>query len=371
MALRVAAATDRAERERVFAFRYRVYVEELKMTDAADHTRKWLVDDLDDHSLCYAVFDGDEVLGSLRVTPLGDLPDPGPLREKFAFAPAEHHFGLAAMCSTSRFILDQRLRHGTVIFKLMRAAYRDMAARGVRLNYGDCSPHLLPFYEHLGYRRYTHGYNDTAYGYKLPILMLIRDRSSFEAVRSPLRRLAADQVDDVEARRWFEQTYPNYTRLETGTFLPDEVFFDLLSERIASDPLHAVFLLRGLSRDEADRFLNKATLLRLNTGDLIIRKGDHDATLFVLLKGLAEVRVGGDRQAPAAVFGAGDTFGEIGFLTAVPRTADVVATTTAEVLVLSGEFMERLLTKEPALGGKVLLNLARELAGRLASQNPS
>jgi len=81
MSLRVGAVQGRAELERVFRFRYRVYVEELKMTDLADHGRKWLVDDLDEHSLSYAVFDGDDVLhrceGSLPSTQMTWMPAPG------------------------------------------------------------------------------------------------------------------------------------------------------------------------------------------------------------------------------------------------------------------------------------------------------
>ena len=67
-----------------------------------------------------------------------------------------------------------------------------------------------------------------------------------------------------------------------------------------------------------------------------------------------------------AVIGAGDTFGEIGFLTDSPRTASVVAKTDCEVLVLSGDFLEHFIAHEPTISSKVLLNLSRELAGRCA-----
>ena len=74
----------------------------------------------------------------------------------------------------------------------------------------------------------------------------------------------------------------------------------------------------------------------------------------------------GDRGPPLAVFGAGDTFGEIGFLTRASRTADVVARTDAEILVLSGDTLERLMRDEPAIAAKVLRNIAEELARRLS-----
>jgi hypothetical protein len=86
----------------------------------------------------------------------------------------------------------------------MEAAYKDAKRLGVRLNYGDCSPNLIPFYEHLGYRAYGPWFEDPEYGVKSPLLMLVGDRDRFRQVGSPLRRVADRYPDDAEARDWFE-----------------------------------------------------------------------------------------------------------------------------------------------------------------------
>jgi CRP-like cAMP-binding protein/GNAT superfamily N-acetyltransferase len=355
-----------AEQASVYAFRYRIYVQELAMTSEGDHQRKWLRDDLDDYATSFAVFDGEKVVGSLRMLFLEDLPDVTALVDKFELGPAIDAMGEASIVTTSRFILDARLRHGKVIFRLMRAAFEAARQRGVRLNYGDCSPHLLPFYEHLGYRRYTRGYNDTLYGYKIPILMLVGDQVQFQEMRSPLGRLAKQGEHDATAREWFAATYPDYVSLTSAAHIEEGAFLDLLAERVASDPLHKVSLLHGLTREQADSFLSQATLIELQENDHIIREGAIDETLYVLLRGLAEVRLPGRQGPPLAVIGEGDTFGEIGFLTAVPRTADVVAVKASQVLVLSSEFLSRFIASQADIGAQVLLNLSRELAGRLA-----
>jgi CRP-like cAMP-binding protein len=363
--LSVSAATTDEAKNRVYRFRYRVYVEELGLTPPdVDPAKKTLRDALDDVATSFALQDGEEVVGSLRVLRVADVPDPTPLIAKFQLQPAIDAFGLGALYTTSRFMLDPRLRHGTAVFRLMAAPF-DGFPEG-RLNYGDCSPHMVPFYEHLGYRRYTRAYNDTAYGFKVPILMLMGDRARFEKVRSPLARIAARRPADPEAVAWFAKTYPEYVGVESASLLPEGVFFDLLATRVANDPLHRLRPLRGLDRHEADRFLAEASTIEAAPGDRFVRQGERGDTLFVLLSGVAEVVLDGAPDTPVAILGAGDPFGEIGFLTSEPRTATVVARSPCEALVLSGEFLQRFIAKEPTIAAKVLLNLAQVLAGRLA-----
>jgi hypothetical protein len=367
VSLTVARASTAEERESVYRFRYRVYVQEMGLSPpGADPVSRTLRDSLDDVATSFYLRDGDDVVGSLRILFLDEVPDPSPLVEKFQLEPVIEAFGKSAICTTSRFMLDPRLRHGTAVFRLMEAVYDGFPERDVRFNYGDCSPHMVPLYEHLGYRRYTRAYDDTAYGFKVPIVMIVRDHARFERVRSPLGRLVKKKPDDAEARAWFERTYPEYVGIESAAFLPEGVFFDLLASRVSTDPLHALKPLRGLDRAEAEKFLAEATTVRAAPGDKIVRQGERGDTLFVLLSGVAEVVLDEAQGAPVAVLGAGDPFGEIGFLTAEPRTANVVARAPCEVLVLSGAFFQRFIAKEPAVAAKVLLDLSRVLASRLA-----
>lgn len=368
MTIKAFVARTDEERERIYRFRYRTYVEELGLDPPeADRDRKRLVDAHDAFGLSYGLADDDgNVVGSLRCIFMADVPDPAPFIGKFAMEPAIRTFGLPALVTTSRFMLDPKLRHGLSILHLMKAAFEEGRARGIRLNYGDCSPHMLPFYESMGYRRYVAPYNDTAYGFKLPILMLVGDRAHFATVRSPLARTAAAHPDDAQAREWFAATYPEWVQPTSAALMPMGSFFDLLIERVASDPLHAVELFWGLSRDAVERFLASATIVAAAPGDRIVCEGERDDTVYVLLKGLAEVTRDGMGPQAITALGEGDIFGEIGFLTTTPRAASVIARTPCEVLVLSGRQLQRFLEGDPAVAARVLFNLCRILAGRLA-----
>jgi CRP-like cAMP-binding protein len=368
MPIRAFIAGNPDELEKICRFRYRVYVEELGFDPPdADHSRKLLRDAADDYSISYGLIDEDgNVLGSLRATRLSQSPDPSPYIEKYHMEPAIAAFGLSSLVASGRFMLDPKLRHGLSLQLMVRMAYEDGRRDGVRLIYLDCSPHLIRFYEGLGCRRYTAGFDDTFYGFKLPILLPLGDREHFAAVRSPLAPLAAAYPDDTRVREWFAETYPEWVRPRSAGLLSPTAFFDLLAERIASDPTHAIALFHGLSREETQDFLRAATVISVDTGDRIVHEGQHDSTVYVLLKGLAEVVRGERGQHVVATLGAGDTFGEIGFLVETPRTATVVARTPCEVLTLTADFLHRFLADHAVVAARLLYNLSRILAVRLA-----
>ncbi|HEY3197524.1 MAG TPA: cyclic nucleotide-binding domain-containing protein [Nitrospirales bacterium] len=360
MGLIIAQVSTDADKEKMFAFRYRIYVEELGfMLPDADHPRKRLWDPLDDVATSYMVLDNQEVVGSLRIVFLQDVPDPTSLIHKFAMRPAIAAMGEAAICTTSRFIIHPGLRRSLAILHLMEAGYRHAVERGVRLNYGDCSPHLLPFYEHLGYRRYTYAYNDITFGFKFPILMLL-DRQHLAEVRSPLTRVAARYADDEEARRWFQHTYPDYLKVESALFMGKGMFFNHLCARVAIDPLHDLKVLHGLKRQEADLLLARATVIQALAGDRILRQGELGEALFVVLSGIVEVIVTETPDQPSTMRRAGDAFGEMSFTTPKPQPANFIAKTSCEILVLPVEFLRYFMSTEPKIYAKVLRNLLRD-----------
>lgn len=370
MSTEVKIATTSAEKEAVYALRYRIYVEEMKLSpQEADHRRRWLWDELDEVSINYALFQDGALVGALRATSLGNVNNPQTIIDKFQLQPAIDQFGIETIATTSRFMLDPNVRHGRSIYDMIKVSFNEAASQGIRFNYGDCSPSLIPFYEHMGYRRYTRAYNDSHYGYKLPILMIIRDHTWFKRVRSLLYRSCQQYPDDVEARNWFLKSYPNFVDVESAALLPKGTFFSLLQETLGNSSWQKLPIFAGLEEEETRVFLKYAVLIHAVSGDKIIRQGEKDSTLYILLKGIAEVIKDGNPDVPIHVIGEGDAFGEIGFLIDVNRTANVIACAPSEILVLSSEFLERFLRKSPTIAAKVLLNLSRMLAGNLAKCN--
>lgn len=81
----------------------------------------------------------------------------------------------------------------------------------------------------------------------------------------------------------------------------------------------------------ASIFSHEPTRQTFAEGDVLIRQGESNDKLFIILEGEVEVRVGG-RQV--ATLKAGDLFGELSLLDHEPASGDVVATGTGAFVTL-------------------------------------
>ena len=108
---------------------------------------------------------------------------------------------------------------------------------------------------------------------------------------------------------------------------------------ISQDALEDLRFFKAFTGDELRELLDASTSVVKRPGEVIIREGETDNSLYILLAGLAEVRKG--RQL-VALLEKGDVFGEIGFLYAVKRTASVVATTDVLALKVNAALLEQM-----------------------------
>jgi len=115
--------------------------------------------------------------------------------------------------------------------------------------------------------------------------------------------------------------------------------------------LPATALLAGIPPQQLARALEKMVARRFAAGDCVIREGEPGDVLYLITDGQVEVETRDDvgDRLPLAVLGAGDFFGEVALLTALPRTATVKAVTELETLELSREALVALRAEYPDL----------------------
>ncbi len=109
--------------------------------------------------------------------------------------------------------------------------------------------------------------------------------------------------------------------------------------------LRHVSLFESLSLEELAYIAERARLVRYQAGDLIIRKGDTDKTLYVIIDGQVRVwdRMEEGRGRLLNYHGSGDFVGELAFLEDKPRAANVDMITDTELVAFDREGFERIL----------------------------
>ena len=108
-------------------------------------------------------------------------------------------------------------------------------------------------------------------------------------------------------------------------------------------------LFKCLSDAQIDSLVQQSHVSNFGRGERVIREGAEGDSMFVLLRGNAEVSISKNGTSiPVATLGAGDCFGEMSLLTGERRTATVRAETDCHVMEVSKPVMAELLRASPS-----------------------
>ncbi|MCX5659773.1 MAG: GNAT family N-acetyltransferase [Planctomycetota bacterium] len=142
--MEIRLATETSELEAVYRFRYAIYVEEMQRTQKyADHRGKRICDPLDHGSHVLGAWEGDELVGTLRCNFLRDTSF-GEYYEMYHIDRLPEHVQKRTSITT-RLMIHQRFRKGTLGVRLSKAIYSIALERGITTDLIDCNGHLVPF----------------------------------------------------------------------------------------------------------------------------------------------------------------------------------------------------------------------------------
>jgi CRP-like cAMP-binding protein len=125
-------------------------------------------------------------------------------------------------------------------------------------------------------------------------------------------------------------------------------------------------LFRYFTEAERTRIENIGSLQRVAEGDLLIRAGETDSTLYAIEDGHLDI-VGTDdgRQTVLATVGAGDVIGEVSFIDDSPRSVSVRAGEQTTVRAWDKRTLSEALAFEPQLLAKFAVAMSELLVERL------
>jgi len=122
----------------------------------------------------------------------------------------------------------------------------------------------------------------------------------------------------------------------------------------------------GFSEKEINTLYGLASIKKLQPDDILIKKGDIDQTIYVILSGKIRIVKGGQRKTKGDVFlYPGDWVGGIDFVRQVPCAASAVAVEPSSVMAVNRKTLDALEAKTQLIFFKHLNNLAIEQISRL------
>jgi CRP-like cAMP-binding protein len=130
----------------------------------------------------------------------------------------------------------------------------------------------------------------------------------------------------------------------------------------AVDVLRETALFRDIDMKRLKVVALVGRTIRYRAGEVVFRRGDEGDAAYVVLDGVAEVRVPTPAgEQTVARLGRGELFGEIAVLCDRPRTTAIVAGVDLDLLRLDRDTLTGLMADLPDLA----LRMIRMLAGRL------
>jgi GNAT superfamily N-acetyltransferase len=193
-AVEIRVAETRADLEKIYRFRYLIYVEEMgRMQRYADHARRRIQDPLDEGGVNLAAFRGEEVVGVVRINCPRDS-DVGDY-ERFYHLSSVGQDHPAHTSITTRLMISPEYRRGRLAVRLAMAIYEYGTVRGIRWSFIDCNAHLIPFFRGLGYVEHIPPADHPEYGSVTLMRLDGLDRGHLEAVRSPFCRCLARHMN--------------------------------------------------------------------------------------------------------------------------------------------------------------------------------
>ena len=131
--------------------------------------------------------------------------------------------------------------------------------------------------------------------------------------------------------------------------------------------LHNIPLFAGLPEAQLDQIAKMMVPRKVARNTLLVRAGAVTDSLFVIVSGSAKVlnQDAEGNEVILTILGAGECFGEMGLIDGSPRSADVVANESCELLMISKADFTHVLAENVDL----CLNIMKSLVLRLREAN--
>ncbi len=367
---KVHKANSLEEREAIYRFRYSIYVEELKKGFLqVDHERRMIRDEDDesDGSVLFYTQSKGQVTGTVRAVIWRPGDAPPDVQRRFSF-PLFADIERLVTAETSRLLIDSSVRGALILPALAGAMYEYMISQDVMLVFAYCAPGLVRAYRKLGYRPYSGELVCNQDGVRVPLVGVLSDLEYLQRVGSPVVPLVKQYFGPGKRAPLDLEPYAEV--LDPGPLpfeVEPEVVWEHLQKQLLNEDIgdeRSRTFLDTLPETSIKKLASKGFMMEVPAERTIVRQDLVEKEMFFILDGAFVVEAGG---RIIAHLHRGDVFGEIALLVDEGRrTATIRSLTAGRVLVLRRRFLVELMEDDPQLSSRILFNLSRILAERMA-----
>lgn len=127
------------------------------------------------------------------------------------------------------------------------------------------------------------------------------------------------------------------------------------------------YLAQGFTEDQIQHLTAIAHMREVEDGEAIVEQFDDNRDLMILAEGRAHIYA--VTEEPIGIVKPCMPMGEVSFLDDKPRSARVISIGPSKVVVMPSAELRQLLSEQPDMARRALINLSRVLCQRLRAAN--
>ena len=190
------------DRERLFRFRYAIYVEEMARTQKyADHLLRRIEEPFDRTAANFIALAGETIVGCIRWNGGRDT-DFAEYVDFYAMQSVGKYFPERSSITT-KFMVAPQYRRSALAVELGVRCYTHARHCGTICDFMDCNPHLEREFFRFGYRPHCDRIAHPEYGDVQPMLLLCVDYDYLRRQHSPFAAVEAGFQREPEIVKFF------------------------------------------------------------------------------------------------------------------------------------------------------------------------
>jgi CRP-like cAMP-binding protein len=358
------------EREAVFRFRYKIYVEEMNdvFLEGVDHENKMFVDEYDQEESTLIVYAGDitDITASITLRVWSQQNIPQQIKERYQTNLFSHIPDLV-IGLIGYFVVSKKKRGKLATISLASTLYHAAEKQNVDMVFCFCMPGLVNYYEKIGFRLYTDKLVSLkGSGLVVPMVLLPYDREYVDKnslLLPPIAKILKKYSKNISDQKILKIA-------EINSIIKDKKQMVITSatkidEMIEQSNLtkETCVLISFMSLKELTKLCGM--ILKIEETAFFLSRGLDDKDIYVILAGEANVMIDG---VIIKTLQKGDLFGEMAFfLEQGRRQADIQSVTSLTVAIIRRNEINRIMKSNKTLAIKFLYAISKILSAKLAN----